>query len=287
MAMLNEGISLLILVGAAVGVFYTLRKQRERRLSRERLAPVFTIEGQAEAPIPARPILARRRWLPWIIGLALALALHFLFGFRWVYGGAIGLMVSLLGGQVEAIFIERRIQKIETQLADAIDLMVGGLRAGAGVLNSLENSARETRVPLKPQFDEVVGRVRLGDDAQEVFQELAARVPLETFMLFSSALAVHWEVGGSLAPTLATVGRTIRDRIELTRRIRSMTAQSRMSIIGVLIATYAIAGIMWANDPNRMERFLISDAGSAFAAGAVALQAVGIVWSSAIARIKF
>ena len=50
-----------------------------------------------------------------------------------------------------------------------------------------------------------------------------ARVPLETFRLFAAALTVHQEVGGSLAPTLATVGRIIRDRIELTRRIRSLT----------------------------------------------------------------
>ncbi len=283
----SEAITFLALVGASAGVFYALRKQRERRLSLERLERVFTIEEPDEPPIAARPILARRPWIAWATGLTFAFGMHFLFGFRWVYSGSAGLMISLLGGQVEAMFVERRMQKIETQLADAIDLMVGGLRAGAGVLNCLENAAHETRSPLKPQLDEVVGRVRLGDDAQDVFQALAARVPLETFMLFSSALAVHWEVGGSLAPTLATVGRTIRDRIELTRRIRSMTAQSRMSIIGVLIATYAIAGIMWSNDPDRMERFLISDVGSAFSAGAVALQAVGIVWSSAIARIKF
>ena len=59
-----------------------------------------------------------------------------------------------------------------------------------------------------------------------------ARVPLETFRLFSAALTVHQEVGGSLAPTLATVGRIIRDRIELTRRVRSLTVQSRASTAG-------------------------------------------------------
>ena len=192
-------------------------------------------------------------WLPWAAGLAIAIALHFTLDLSWVYCGAAGLLVALLGGQLEVMLVERRTNKIENQLADAIDLMVSGFRAGAGVLNSLDNAAHESRRPLREQFEEIVGRIRLGDDAQEVFGELAARVPLESFMLFSSALSVHWEVGGSLAPTLATVGRTIRDRIELTRRIHSMTAQSRMSIIGVLLGTYAIAAIMWSNDPERME----------------------------------
>ncbi len=285
--MVAEEITFLGLVGAAVAVFYVLRQQRVQRLARERLNPQFTPEGSVEGPPAAGAILKRLRWLPWAVGIALLLALHFAVGMRWVYSGAFGLLVSLIGNQIEAMLVERRIHKIEAQLADAIDLMVGGLRAGTGVLNALENAAHETREPLGEQLEEVVGRIRLGDDAREVFANLAVRVPLETFMLFASALSVHWEVGGSLAPTLATVGRTIRDRIELTRRIRSMTAQSRMSTIGVMIATYAIAAIMWSNDPERMERFLISDVGGAFTAGAVVLQAVGVVWSSSLARIRF
>jgi Type II secretion system (T2SS), protein F len=78
---------------------------------------------------------------------------------------------------------------------------------------ALESAAQESRPPLREQLDEVTGRIHFGDDAQAVFRSLTERVPLETFLLFSSALSVHWEVGGSLAPTLATVGRTIRDRI--------------------------------------------------------------------------
>ena len=134
---------------------------------------------------------------------------------------------------------------------------------------------------------EVVGRIRLGDDPQEVFRDLTARVPLETFALFSSALSVHWEVGGNLAPTLATVGRTIRDRIELSRRIRSMSAQSRISTIAILATTYFIALVMWRSDPNRMKEFLSTSIGSTLVAAAIFMQAVGIVWGVAISRVKY
>jgi tight adherence protein B len=285
--MLPELISTVVLGVMAAATVYFLHRQRQQRLARERLLPEAYGEVDDRATLSARTVLGRMRWLPWTAGILCGLVLHFAVGLSWVYCLAIALLVSLLGGQLEGMLVERRIQKMETQLADAIDLMVGALRAGAGVLNSLDNAALETRTPLRQQLEEVVGRIRLGDDAQEVFRELTTRVPLETFMLFSSALSVHWEVGGSLAPTLATVGRTIRDRIELTRRIRAMTAQSRMSTIGVLIATYAIAAIMWANDPSRMEDFLASDFGSIIVAGIVVLQAVGIVWSAALARIDF
>ena len=72
-------------------------------------------------------------------------------------------------------------------------------------------------------------------------------MPLDNFRLFATSLAVHWGVGGSLAPTLSTVGRTIRDRIEIARRIHSMTTQSRVSTIAVLGTTYFIGLLMWRN----------------------------------------
>ena len=238
-----ELVIFLVFVALFAGVLYALLRRRQRVLTRERLAPLVEVEDPDEVPPEARPILRRMRWLPWLIGVVAVFVMHYAVGWFWVYGLAAGLLIALLGGQLELALLERRTNRIETQLADSIDLMVGALRAGAGVLNSLDNAAQETRMPLREQLEEVVGRIRLGDNAQEVFQELTERVPLETFMLFSSALSVHWEVGGSLAPTLATVGRTIRDRIELTRRLRSMSAQSRMSILGVLFATYAIARV--------------------------------------------
>jgi Flp pilus assembly protein TadB len=181
---------------------------------------------------------------------------------------------------------ERQVQRVEVQLADAIDLMVGALRAGAGIMNALESAVRESRPPLDQQLDEIVGRIRFGDNPQAVFHNLPQRVPLETFLLFSSALSVNWEVGGSLASTLATVGRTIRDRIEISRRIRGMTTQVRVSIMAVLGLTYFIAAVMWFNDPARMKAFLLTNVGSFFVASAILMQAVGIVWSAHLSRSR-
>jgi tight adherence protein B len=282
-----KAIVALVVLAVAAGLLYAWNSRRTLRLMEERLAKVRPEAERDDESEPLRPLLRRYGWLPWAIGAVIGLSLYLFLDLRAAYCLAVALLTSLLGGQIEAMLHERRVHLIETQLADAIDLMVGGLRAGAGVLNTLDNAAREAQRPLQDQLHEAVGRIRLGDDAQDVFRQFAERVPLETFILFASALSIHWEVGGSLAPTLSTVGRTIRDRIELTRRIRSMSAQSRMSVIGVLIATYAIAVIMWSNDPERFERFLTSDMGSMLAAGVIVMQAVGIVWSSSIARIRF
>lgn len=280
---------LLVLLTAVAGIvlLYTCVRSWHRNHTLQRLA-TSSESSDSKLSAPAlKSVLARWRWMSSLIGLLIGGLMFLAFQLRPVYCVVGGIMIGLVGGQLETAFAAQRAFRLEILLADAIDLMVGTLRAGAGVLNALEQAAGESSAPLRDLLEEVQGRIRLGDPANEVFQDLADQVPLESYLLFSSALAVHWEVGGSLAPSLATVGRTIRDRIELTRRIRAMTAQSHVSTIAVLIATYLIAAIMWANDPDRMHKFVLSDLGSMLVAVTMTLQAVGIVWASALAKLRF
>jgi Flp pilus assembly protein TadB len=133
----------------------------------------------------------------------------------------------------------------------------------------------------------MVGHIRLGDDPLKVFRSLADRVPLESFLLFTSALAVHWEVGGQLTSTLTTVGSSIRDRVEVGRRIRSNAAQSQFSTVAIIALTYFIAVVVWRNGPDQMAEFVTSSVGSWFVAASVILQAVGIVWMNVISKPRF
>ena len=165
--------------------------------------------------------------------------------------------------------------------------MVAALGAGAGVSDALENAMRESRRPLRPQLEEVVGRIHFGDNPRTVYHGLTQRVPLETFLLFSSALSVQSETGGSLAPTLASVGRTIRDRIEIARRIRSNSAQSEVSTLAVLLLTYFIALVVWRTNPEQMGQFLATSVGQWAVAGTILMQAAGLVWMSFISRLRF
>jgi len=261
-----------------------LRSTAQRRVAESR-APL-AVEAEAPRPLEQRFAL-RHPKLPWIVAACLAVLIHFAIGLDWLYCVALLSMFGLLGGLVDAMWQGRQESLIEQQLADAIDLLVGSLHAGASVPSALESAVRETQSPLRPQLEEMLGRLRLGDDPKHVFRALTVRVPLDNFRLFAACLAVHYEVGGSLAPTMATVGHTIRDRLEVGRRIQSMTSQSRVSTISILGATYFIALIMWRNDPARMIGFLTSPVGKTLVAGALALQAIGVVWAARLSRVKF
>lgn len=273
----------------AVGAAAAWRRLRDDRVADERLFADDASPDEAD-PVEAgrvRPLFRRHLWVGPLVGVSTAAVVWLATPLAVVITVAVGLIVGLLTSQLLDAIYTSRLAKLEAHLADAIDLMVGALGAGTGATAAIDVAARESRQPLRGVLDDVINRIRLGDAPREVFDDLTDRVPRETFLLFASTLAVHWEVGGSLAPILASVGRTIRDRIEVGRRIRTNTTQARLSVVSIIGLTYFLAFIMGRANPEQMEDFLFSDAAAWFIAGSMVLQALGIFWMSRLAVPRF
>ena len=287
---MNEIVRIALLVGVVLAlpaIYFVWRRIHLLEQATSRLQEPVGERAKSPPPPRAQPIIRRYHFLPWVIAILVAVGLFVFAKFPAIFAVSFGVVVGLILAQLETFRLTRATLRIEEQLADAIDLMVSALRVGSGATSALETAAQETKSPLKPQLEEVLGRIRYGDDAQAVLRALESRVPLETFRLFCSALSVHWETGGSLAATLAIVGHVIRDRVEVHRRIRSLSTQARVSTISVLLVTYFIALIIWRNDPDRMTQFLSTLVGQYLVAGAIVMQAVGLVWASALSRLRY
>jgi tight adherence protein B len=283
-----EIISLAAIALAVALIVVIFRRQFVRQAALRLLGTDDRAADEPERPLGAlRPFARRHYVLPWLAALALAALLALGLQLSWPFALAFGLLAGLLGTEADDVWLGMRHARIEAQLADAIALMVGAVNAGAGLQRALETALEESRAPLRPVLEEAVGRIRYGDDPTDVMAGMRARAPLETFRLFTTALAVNWQVGGSLAEILTNVERTIRDRIEINRRIAAMSAQVRVSVAGVLAVTYFIAALVWRNDPPRMVLFLASYWGQLFAAAGITLQGIGIVWISRMAKLRF
>ncbi len=113
----------------------------------------------------------RHRFVPWMLTLVAAGLLHFAFGWPPPFVVAVSMIVGLLGARLESFLAVRQAARIETQLADAIDLMVAALRAGASIADALENAMHESRSPLLAQLEEVVGRIRFGDNPRRFIMD--------------------------------------------------------------------------------------------------------------------
>ena len=277
---------LLVATGLYAWQAYSLRRRTVERLAAMlETTAADESRGEPRKAIPSFPV--RRRYAAPIVGITGALLLSFLVGLPLDVSAAAGALFGVMAHLAEEYHGEQQAALIETQLATAIYLMVGSLRAGASLLSAFESALEEVGAPLRPYFQEVAGRIRLGDDPRAAVSDLQVHVPLETFRLFATSLAIHWEVGGSLATTLSTVGRTIRDRIELARRVRAQSVEAHASVGVVLLITYVLGFLMWRTNPDRLNVFLGSSIGTMVVAAVIAMQAVGLIWMSRLNRTAF
>jgi tight adherence protein B len=278
--------------GAAAGagaLWWLWRGRRLHRISRERLreeGPGAT-HHEEEYTVELQPTLRRHHALPFVVGACCGVGLLLLLRVDVVYCVAFGVITGVMTYIIEQFLAAHAALKLEMQLANAIDLMVGALGAGSGLAEAIDSAARESPEPLRSELQEILGRIRYGEAPVRVFEDFSSRVPLETFRLFTFTLAVHGEVGGSLSQTLSTVGRSIRDRIEISRRIRTQATEAQASVIGIVCITYFLGLLMWRTNPANFEEFLKHPIGANLAAGAMILQAIGLLWITKLSQLRF
>jgi tight adherence protein B len=296
-----EAVGILFVIGGALAAYFAVRVRGRQRslarldaaiasLSRDAggdAAVVRTVIEDLRRETALQAFPRRYRWAAVVVGLAVTAGMIALLRVRWELAGATGFLCGVCAWLGDEYAAERRTALIEKQLSEAIDMLVASLRVGAALLVAFESALGETKAPLRPYLQEIVGRFRLGDDPRVVVSELPDRVPLETFRLFALSLAVHWDVGGSIASTLATVGRTIRDRIEMARRLRAQAVESNLSVVVVMAIAYAVAYLMWRANPERLAAFVGSDIGRSLVALVIALQGIGLIWMGRISRSAF
>jgi Flp pilus assembly protein TadB len=281
---------IVLIVGAAT--FFVWHEQRTRRFAIERVDRMIgtTPAVETSAAAPARTIKAfppRHRLAAYAAGVVAGAVLWAVAAVPLAIAVAAGILVGVLAHLVEEHVGGQKTDAIEAQLAAAIYLMVGSLRAGASLLAAFESALEEVGPPLRPYFQEVAGRIRLGDDPRGAVSALQVHVPIETFRLFATSLTVHWEVGGSLATTLSSVGQTVRDRIELSRRVRAQAVEAQASVAVVLVMAYVLGFLMWRTNPDRLEAFMGTSIGTSLVAAVIVLQAVGLMWMSKLNRSAF
>ena len=172
----------------------------------------------------------RFRWLTPLPTLLL-LGVLLWFDWPWPLAAAVAFLAFVRAVQAKAAWAERRERIVERQLSETLDMMVASVKVGSAFPPPLESTRSAVGRPLRGRLNVLIGRIRFGDAPQDALQEFSEEVPLETVRLFSQALTVVWPVEGKLSETLANVGRTGRDRDELTRRATARST-SRRKIFG-------------------------------------------------------
>ena len=144
------------------------------------------------------------------------------------------LLIAFLPRKVYAWMRQRRIDKIQEQLPDAMQMLSSSLRAGVGFGPAMEVLVHDGQPPLSQELALVLREQHLGIRTEEALEHFSDRVPIVDAKLFVSAVNISREVGGNLAEILATLAVTLRRRLIMENKVKALTSQGRLQ--GIVMA---------------------------------------------------
>ena len=149
----------------------------------------------------------------------------------------------------------KRLVRFNDQLADMLNLMVNGLRAGYSTMQAMEVVSKELPSPICDEFRRVVQEMQLGVNMEKALDNLLRRIPSDDLDLVITAINVQREAGGNLAEILDTISDTIRDRVRIKGEIRVLTTQVMYSGRFLSLLPIIVMGILYVLNPDYMMEF--------------------------------
>lgn len=173
-----------------------------------------------------------------------------------VIGGGIGYMLPKIYVSQEK---GKRLVKFDGQLADMLNLMVNGLRAGYSTMQAMEAVSREMPEPIAGEFHRVVQEMQIGITMEAALDNLVRRIPSLDLDLVVTAMNVQREVGGNLAEILDTISHTIRERVRVKGEIHVLTTQARFSGQFLSVLPVLVIVAMYFLNRSYMMKFFEED----------------------------
>jgi tight adherence protein B len=210
----------------------SLKQIEEYQRNRKRRMTLRVLISQAGLQISIRNF--------WLVSLAFGAILALgvgLSGLPWLVAAGAGLAGGLgLPRWLLGFLRRRRQQTFLNEYADAIDVMVRGLKAGLPVTDAMKVIASETPAPVGPEFLDVVEGQRVGITIDQGIERMFERMPLAEVNFLAIVMAIQSKAGGNLAEALSNLSKVLRDRKRMKAKIRSVSQEAKSSamIIGAL-----------------------------------------------------
>jgi tight adherence protein B len=199
-------------------------------------------------------------------------------------------VAALIGGYLPFLKIKRdraaRIARFEEQMPDAIDVMRRALMAGHPFNAAIRLVAEDMEDPIAREFELTFADLNYGSDVRRAMLGLLARVPSVNLMALVTSVLVQRETGGNLAEIFGQISSVIRGRFRFHRKVKTMSAEGRMSAWVLALVPLVLFGIMMMTNPDYMLTLANDPAGQKLLLFACVWGGIGVYFIRRIIRIQ-
>lgn len=255
-----------------------LAKLKERQY----FGKLAKVHDQAKAPYPLGVFVLASAILAILGGL---LGSRVIFGQPYIMLGCAAPGMILPWGY---LYYQKwhRLGEINRQLPDALELTGRALRAGHALFVGMKMVGSEMRNPIAGEFQRSVDEISMGVSVPESMNHLADRVDLLDVKFFVTSVNIQRETGGNLAEIIDSLGRLIRKRFELKKKVSALSAEGRISAVVLISLPFAMALALHFISPDYLTPLFTDPMGQAMIAGAITMMIVGGIVMKRLIAIK-
>lgn len=137
---------------------------------------------------------------------------------------------------------KKRMELMNEQLPDAVELMVRSLRVGHPFASAVGIVSKEVADPLGTEFGMISDEAAYGRNIADSLKEFAERVDSQDLRFLAVAVAIQQTSGGNLAEILEGLSKVIRARFKLFRRVKAITGEAKWS--GMFLSAFPIGALV-------------------------------------------
>lgn len=179
----------------------------------------------------------------------------------------------------------RRRQKFNEQLPEALATMSNALRAGFSISQAFDSVVSQGDAPMCEEFAILQQQLKIGMSFDDALESMSERVGSDDLTLVTTAILISRKTGGNVTEIFDKISNTIRGRLKIERKVKTLTAQGRFQ--GMIVSAMPVLlGIgMTAIKPDMMLPFFFSWIGLASVVGMTVLIVIGWMMIRKIIKI--
>lgn len=226
----------------------------------------------------------------WIISAVVGVVLAGVgFFIKGPLGAGLGFFIGFLGLPRWAlgVMVGKRQKVFANQLADAIDVIVRGVKSGLPLNQCLRIIAAESPDPLKSEFQALVDGQAMGVPLDVGMQRMYDNMPLPEVNFFAIVLVIQQKTGGNLSESLGNLSTVLRSRKLMKEKVKALSAEANASAMIIGSLPIIVMALVYFTRPAYIMILFNEPAGHLVLMGAATMMSLGIFVMHKMVNFKF
>ncbi len=192
-----------------------------------------------------------------------------------------------LPGWVVSMMTKRRQAKFTNEFANAIDVIVRGVKSGLPLNECLGIIARESPSPIREEFAELVEQTRVGVPLTDCFDRMMTRMPLPEVKFFAIVIGIQQQAGGNLSEALGNLSGVLRDRKRLAMKVKALSAEAKASAAVLGSLPFIVMSMVYITTPKYIMLLFTTKMGQFMLMAAATWMTCGILVMRKMINFKY